>query len=362
METNKKSQEAIIFVPAFDSKEKDYYINRYLAIGLTNRLEDKRVHLESEEVKISGQTGRRFTLESTFGAKKEIDIYEIYWRDLIDDINDKSIRYRVFRGVYLLFYWLFASFKIGRTSKLFFLQVLSILFLIIAWEYSTVTIALTAIGNDPNALGFHLPKEMATTLGELGKTFGGWQIWLITGALLSVLPVPANVLINLLDFMVRYAEDDTERGLVSIRDKLRYRLASVLNDTLNEAKYSKITVLAHSLGAVLAVDFLADYKHPSAKKISFITLGSPLKPLASISNWISEEVMKCLNNESVEKWHDFYSNQDWLCTRAPIPCDAGNEKFQATAISLKVSLAKQMSGESHSAYFFDRSVLEKIIE
>jgi pimeloyl-ACP methyl ester carboxylesterase len=361
METNKDAQEVIIFIPAFDAKEKDYYVNHYLAVGLANRLEDKRVYLEPGEVKISGQTGKRFTFQSNLRTKK-IDIYEIYWRDLIDDLNDKSIGYRVFRGIYLFFYWLFASPKIGKISRVFFFQVLGILFLIIAWEYSTVTVALTAIGNDPNALGFHLPSELAKTLGQLGKTFGGWQIWLVTSAILSVLPVPTNVLINLLDFMVRYAEDDTERGLASLRDKLRGRLVSVLDDVLNENSYEKITVLAHSLGTVLAVDFLADYKHSSTKKISFITLGSPLKPLASVSNWISQEVMKCVDNDSVEKWFDFYSDQDWLCTKAPVSSDTENGKFQATAISLRVSLAKQISGESHFAYFFDRFVLEKIIE
>ena len=361
METTKEAQEAIIFVPGFTAKEKDYYINHYLAIGFANRLEGKRIYLQ-EEVKISGHIGKRFTCESIFKIKKTIDIYEVNWRDLIDDINDKNIRYRIFRGIYLLFYWVLASFKIGKISKIFFLQVLVIFLLITAWEYSTLTIALTAIGNDPNALGFHLPNEMADTLGKLGDTLGGWQIWLIASALLSILPVSTNLLINVVDFMVRYAEDDIDKELGGLRGRLRQRLASVLDDVLNESRYEKITVLSHSLGTVLATDLLADYKHSSEKKINFITLGSPLKMLASISDWISGEVVKCLNNESVEKWHDFYSDQDWLCTKVPISSDSENEKFQASPISLKVSLVKQISGESHDAYFFDRSVLEKIIE
>ena len=361
MGINSEVQEAIIFVPAFSSKEKDYYINHYLAIGLANRLEDKRVYLEPEEIKISGQTGRRFIFASE-AQEKKIDIYEIYWRDLVDDLTDKSIRYRVFRGIYLLFYWIFASSKIGRISRAFFVQVLVILLLMVAWEYSTVTVALTAIGNNPNALGFQLPAELTTTLGELGRTFGGWPIWLAISALLSMLPVSTNALIDLLDFTVRYAEDDTERGLVSIRDRLRCRLASVFDDVLNENRYDKITILAHGLGSVLAVDFLADYKHPRAKKIGLITLGSPLKSLASISNWISKEVPRCLHSEFVESWHDFYSNRDWLCTKVPLSSVIGSSKFQATAISLNVSWVKQLSGESHAAYFFDRSVLEKIVE
>jgi Putative serine esterase (DUF676) len=362
MNSDQVNQEAIIFIPGITAKEKDYYINHYLAIGLTNRLEKQRVYLEPEEVKISGHSGRRFTYETSLGIKKIIDVYEIYWRDLIDDLNEKSIRDRVLRGIYLFLYWLVASIKIGRMSRLFFVQILTILFLIIAWQYSTVTMALIAIGNDPNALGFHVPSEMATTLSNLGKTLGGWPIWIITSALLTILPIPANSLINLLDFVVRYAEDETEKQLGGLRDKLRYRLVSVLDDTLNESRYEKIKVLAHSFGTVLATDLLADYQHSSLKKINFITLGSPLKMLASISSWISEEIVKCLNNKFVEKWDDFYSEQDWLCTKVPISSEMENNKFQTTSITLKVSLVKQISGASHDAYFFDKAVLQKIIE
>ncbi len=362
METNQETQEAIIFVPGFGSKKKDYYINHYLALGLTNRLEDKRIYLEPEEIKISGQTARRFSFESTIETKKKVDIYEVYWNDLVDDINDKSIRYRFFRGIYLLFYYFIALFKIGKMSRIFFLQVVSVLFLIAAWEYSTVIMALTIIGNDPNALGIQLSKNMTDYLGTLGKNFSGLQIWLFTSALLSLLPVPTNSLINLLDFMVRYAEDDTEKGIGSLRDRLRCRLASVLDDVLHDSKYQKITVLSHSLGTVLATDLLADYKPLESKKITFITLGSPLKLLASMSDWISGEIIKCLNNESIEKWNDFYSEKDWLCTKVPVPPNDKSEKFHSISISLKVSLSKQMSGESHNAYFFDEVVLRKIIE
>ena len=363
MKNTRETQEAIIFIPAFDSQEKDYYIDHYLAIGLTNRLENQKIYLEPEKIKISGQTGKSFFFEPTPDMKKRIDVYEIYWKDLVNDLNSKSIRHRVFRGVYLFFYWLFAFFKIGRMSKIFFLQMLSILFLVIAWEYSTVTMALVAIGNDPNALGFSLPKEMASALGKLGEVAGSWKIWLITSALLSLLPIPANSLVNLLDFLTRYAEDETERGLGSLRDRLRARAALVLDDVLNEAKYEKVTVLAHSLGTVLATDLLADYKHSSLKKVTFITLGSPLKSLASISNWVPKEITKCLSNGFIERWYDFYSDQDWLCTKVPITSDMDNSnKFKGTSISLKVSLAKQLSGESHDAYFFDEVVLQKIIE
>lgn len=358
MQNNKKTKEAVVFIPGFDAIEKDYYTKRYLALGLANK---KQAYLESEEIKISGQTGKRVTLRLSSEAQKSIDIYEVYWRDLVDDIHEKPIRYKVLRGFYLLFYWISVSFKIGKVSKIFFFQILGVLLLLVAWEYSTVTIALTAIGNDPNALGFQLPKEFAVLLGNVGVTLGGWKLWLVAGALLSILPVPASTLINLLDFMVHYAEDDIEKGVGSLRDKIRYRLTLALNDVFDSSEYSKVTVLSHSLGTVLAVDCIATYKRARPYKINFITLGSSLQSMSSVSAWVSKEITACFNNDSIETWDDFYSNQDWLCTKVPAKKHQNSNKLKSTHTA-KVSLHKQISGEAHVAYFFDEAVLNKIVD
>jgi hypothetical protein len=48
-----------------------------------------------------------------------------------------------------------------------------------------------------------------------------------------------------------------------------------------------------------------------------------------------------------------------FCSKTPIQ---DTNKTEFTALSLRVSLLKQINGESHYAYFFDSKVLEKIIE
>ncbi|MEB3884043.1 hypothetical protein [Lyngbya sp. CCY1209] len=361
-ESHGGARDAIVFVPGFDAKEKDYYIDRYLALGLANRLEDRRAYMEPEPVKIAGLSGRRFTFESQGGAKKTVDIYEIYWRDLVEDLNEGTIRYRVFRGIYLLLYWLSASFKIGRMSGIFLLQVTAILGLIAAWEYGTVIMAMTAIGTDPNALGFQLPSQWAEALGRWGQALGGWQLWLVTSALLSFLPISINVLIHLLDFIVRYAEDDTVGGVATLRDRLRHRLTGALADVFDSGDYGRVTVMAHSLGSVLAVDCLADYRFRPGEAVRFVTLGTPLKMMAAISTWIRAEVEKCLHRDAIAEWVDFYSDRDWLCTRVPLHRGVRSDRFRAEAISLRVSLAQQLTAESHRAYFFDRAVLETLLD
>jgi hypothetical protein len=48
----------VVFIPGFGAKSQDYYLEKLLTIGLTSRLEDRRVDLEREAVKISGQSGK----------------------------------------------------------------------------------------------------------------------------------------------------------------------------------------------------------------------------------------------------------------------------------------------------------------
>jgi len=96
--------------------------------------------------------------------------------------------------------------------------------------------------------------------------------------------------------------------------------------------------------------------------VRFVTLGTPLKMMAAISTWIAAEVEKCLDGEAIAQWLDFYSDRDWLCTRVPVPRGVATDRFRATAIALQVSLAQQLTAESHRAYFFDRAVLETLID
>jgi hypothetical protein len=86
-------------------------------------------------------------------------------------------------------------------------------------------------------------------------------------------------------------------------------------------------------------------------------LGSPLESLTHKSLWLQQEINKCLNNKFIEKWSDFYSDQDWFCYKAPIK---DTNKTEFTALSLRVSWLKQINGESHYAYFLTQKCWKKL--
>ncbi len=113
---------------------------------------------------------------------------------------------------------------------------------------------------------------------------------------------------------------------------------------------------------MVGVDLLADLKVKTNKPIRFISMGGAIEFLSYKSNWIIDEAVRCLKNPAIFAWYDYYSQQDWLCTKTPIPGHETNKKFESRRIQLQVPLMQQLSGESHSAYFFEQSLLKQLLD
>lgn len=359
-------KEAVVFIPGFGAKSQDYYLEKLLTIGLTSRLEDRRVDLEREAVKISGQSGKRFIAYEQSGDKKILDIYEIYWLDLMEKLGEKSLKEQVFRGLYL-FIFCFSSqiWSMAQQSRILLGQLMLAMFLLGLWYYGNVAIALTAIGKNPSALGdlgVSLPPEIASILTQIGESMGSWPIWVTASLLLGLLPISITNFVNQIDFTAHYLEDDVSAEVGSLRNRIRLRVKMALDDALKQGEYERVTVLAHSMGVAIAVDLLADYYNPTDIPIRVITLGGQIELFSYKTHWILEESSKCLSNPAVVSWVDFYSKQDWLCTPTPLPNKVQGHKFRSSAIRFQVPLSKQISGEPHIAYFFDHRVLENLLE
>ncbi|NJP09040.1 MAG: hypothetical protein HC866_05755 [Leptolyngbyaceae cyanobacterium RU_5_1] len=357
-------KEAVIFIPGFYARSKGYFLENFLAVGLTTRLENKPVEMERDEVKIAGQSGRRFTYESEAGEQKFLDVYEIFWSDLIDKLSDRSVKDQVVRGIFLFIYWFFSGiWFVARKSRLLLVQIVIILFLTVLWYYGNVVIALVAIGQNPSAFGLQvLPAEWGSTLAAYGKTLGGWPIWAVASIILSFLPTSPASLVDVMDFIARYLQDETVSTVGGIRDRIRQRVAIALGDVLKEAEYERVTVLAHSAGVLVGIDLLADYRSKISKPIRFVSMGGQIEFLSYKSTWISEEAARCLDNRLLVTWEDYYSEQDWLSTKTPTPKSGNAPKFNSSRIQLRMPLAKQITGETHDAYFFERSLLERLLE
>ncbi|MGM3308112.1 hypothetical protein ACSQ6I_19405 [Anabaena sp. WFMT] len=347
------SKEVVIFIPGWSPIEKGYYLS-CLTDGLTQQLENIEIK-EIETAKVGGYSGKRFQVNLNNNIKN-VDIYEVFWLDLTCKLSDVGLKEKLIGGTSLFFYWIFSKIWLSATKyPLLFQSFVSSIFLLICWYYGTIVMALTAIGQDNTILGFALDKNFATQVGELGKYLGGWSIWLILSALINFFPV--NTGIDISYFTMKFLDQDTD-GKV-IRSKIRSRLSEIVYDLVNENFYSKITILSHSWGVVVATDFVADYHKDQA--LRHITLGGPLAILSYRSEWIDEEIKKCVDNEKLESWTDFYSDQDWLSTKTPFPQGSTYPKIQSFKNKLKFDLIKQLRGKTHLSYFTDEQVLKTIL-
>lgn len=350
-------KEVIIFVPGFQrDKDRDFYLN-FLSAGLTEQLDNINVE-EVGDAKIAGNVGKKFQINTNTGSVREIDIYEAYWEDLISNrLSDETLKNKIVRGAYIFYYWFFAKTWLSlREAPALFTGLGVSLLLWILWYYGTLAIAFIAIGQNSDSLGVQIPQEWAKSIGHLGEQMRVLPVWLIISGLLSFIPV--NIFANMADFTMRYLEENTE-GRV-IRAKIRKRVSDILKDVINENIYNKVTIVGHSFGVCIATDLVADYQQ--GKKIRYISLGGNLKLLSYKTGWIEKEIEKCLNNQNMEAWIDFYSEQDWLCTKTPVPEGSSSRKMKFKKIDLKFNLLKQLNGESHDHYFTDENVLRTILD
>jgi hypothetical protein len=220
------------------------------------------------------------------------------------------------------------------------------------WFYGIIALAFVALGQDPNFLGFPISEEWSSQISALGKGMSNLSAWLIVSGLFSFVPI--NAIADIADFSTRYLEENPEGKFM--RAKIRKQVADTLNAVLETGYYNKVTILAHSFGVVIATDLVADYHQNH--RVRYISLGGCLEFLSYKSKQIKKEIIKSLNNEQIDKWIDFYSEQDWLCTKTPIPKGSDSMRICHRKIQLPFSLLKQLSGQSHEHYFTNEEVLK----
>lgn len=353
-------KEAVIFIGGFDAHCQNYYLDTFLVPGLLTQIEDIDIKLDPEDVKIPGQTGKRFLCQLE-NKTKTIDIYEVYWDDLVDRLSTKNVRQKFGRGLGMIFYWLSRCWRIMRISPVFFIQTSIVLVLVLLWYFGIVVLVLSALGNQQD------PTSLPSFLKNLSEPVISWadgvglQLWLTISALLALSPLSVNLVTDFTDFLTSYLRDESIKGKPPVRALLRNRVKQAVDNVNSEGSYDRVIILAHSVGGLIATDFLADYRNQQGRPLPFITWGSSLESSSTVTQWMKSEIKKCLDNPSVERWDDFYSSQDWLCSKVPAPDGRYQRKLVSKQASFKVSLLKQMSGDSHLEYFFDPKVLRHLV-
>jgi len=380
-----KTKEAIVLIPGLEPAQKYDYRQR-LAQGLANVTEISRVQIEGE-CSVPGEKGIRLQVRAYNAStyEKTLDVYEAYWVDLASQPDaEKPVR-KMTAGFSVLTYWFVSRiWRVVLSSKYMTLGIMLSALLLLAWYYGVLALAFTAIGTDPEltnklaevskdpnvakrlvevgiAAVTSTTKDMVATvrgiMGYLGKTMGGWYVWALVSMLMGFLPV--NKLVGIATFTMRYLRNDRMPDGIGQRDKIRNRVLETLLPVLNEATYKRVTIIGHSFGTVIGTDIIADFRPPSKLPVRYVTMGSPLLFLSQRSKWLGRELEKCLANDSVDSWIDYYADEDWMCAKVPRHGETKNQK--SNKLVREASFKEKIFGETHEAYYSSQEVMETLV-
>ncbi|NES74233.1 MAG: hypothetical protein F6K24_58115 [Okeania sp. SIO2D1] len=285
-----------------------------------------------------------------------LDIYEAFWLDIFSNhkLSNKNLKFKLFNGFELLIYWLCVPVgKLLLEVPSLILGTISSLMVLIAWYYGILVMAMAAIGETDKFFGQPLPNGWSEVIGNLGSHIGGLSVWLVISIIMSFLPV--DQAIDRAYFVKKYLV--TNAAGIKLRSKIRQRILPVIEDVLSN--YEQVTVLSHSFGVIISTDILADYHHH--KLISLISLGSPLKILSYKERWINQEIAKCLKNQKIISWRDYYSHQDWLAARTPQPRGAELTKIESEEMPIYSYFWERLAGKTHLAYLYHPTWVKKAL-
>ena len=229
------------------------------------------------------------------------------------------------------------------------------LLLMMGWYYGVVVALITVVGTNPDLfLNLSIPSSASGVLQAIGSKLGSWWVWGIISAISVKLPVTQAIDIS-------YATKHYLQNRQSMQHKVMSRVSKALVSSIQPSQnYERITIVAHSFGAVVSTEVLATYTDQIAPNIRMITLGGPLLFINPRSQRVRTAMDKVLDNPKVTEWIDFYSDADWLCTRSPVKED--HTKFKSCRITSSVSIGDKLNGNSHSLYFDDSDVINAILQ
>ena len=350
------TRELIVFIPGIGVKEPETYLEKLIQ-GIRGFCQARGIDLRALEDSGEPGTGRRrLELQSSSGELREIVLQEVYWGDLRPRLSTEPVTRKILRGLNLFVYWVSSmeTWKRAARSKYMMFNMIFTLILILTWYYGAFAAGMTAIGSNPEMFGQPLPVGVATFLADLGNSMGSWNVWVIAAVIMGALP--ATEIID-----ISYASKAYLQNRHGMRHRVCSRVAKSLSDGAKggDNGYDRITVLAHSFGAVVGVDVMAEFTAVGTPRVRIITMGGPLLLMAGRSARLGRAIDAVLANPNVEEWIDFYSDHDWLCTETPIDDDV--EKFRSHKITATVPVDEKFSGESHDLYFADWDVVETLL-
>lgn len=345
------SRELVAFVHGMGIKEPEEYLNRLVA-GIQGYCDSHGLGVRVvEDHDLTDQGVRHVSVTLPDGSVREFDVQEVYWGDLRPVLSSASTVMKILRGIDLFGFWIRsgrmwrAAF---RSSKYMQFSMLASLGLVLMWYYGAIVAALTAVGANP---GSALPPVVADRFADWGAYLGGWYVWGVAAAILAFLPGREVIDIG-------YATKCYLQNRRGMFHKVCGRLGKVLGQ-MESAGYDAYTVVAHSFGVIVATEALAKRPVDRGPDVRLVTLGGPLELITARSDRVRRSFATLIRHPSVSRWVDFYSHDDWLCTRSPVPEETVH--FESRRISSTVAIDEKVTGESHGLYFSDWAVMEELV-
>ena len=367
-------REAIVLIPGIDSRNPGEILAK-LKRGILSS-PDLTTKTQLADVPLEEATGQVLQLKHRRNPRqsRELHLFECYWGDTVLSLTKRPIREQITRGGLLLKYW--AATPVLRCGN-WYIAIGGVLagFALLLWWYGLTTTAI-------NTVALPSGKTFSTLVRELGDTDSFWLLflremmaratewWIGLSAFLlgGVFSILIDSTVNILNFVHHYLENE------NLRQRIWHRLSKLVHDLETSGEYDRITLLSHSFGTVIHVDFLADYT-PSAQRptLRHITLGGPVAVVAMRSARMGDRMEAALRNHEVQaqNWHDYYSDLDWMCTAMPdAKRNFGESRFKATGRNIchrsikitDVSFVKKLMGSYHTRYFEDAEVIERLLD
>jgi hypothetical protein len=289
-------------------------------------------------------------------AGREIDVVEAYWNDLVPSPDAAGVRARVVRGTSLLIYWGFSGVWRGfRNRKYLTLGLISGGIALLTWYYGTLAMFLQAFLSDDSAPAV-LRSALAPVL-PLVNAVGTWKIWALSSVVMGLIPV--HVLVGMMDMTKRYLTNERADGEgTGLRTEVRHRVREQMLAAMAAGPYSRLTVVGHSFGSVVALDVLADLPLPSGA-VRFVTIGSPIELLKRRAAWLPVEVSKCLNRLEIALWIDICSDGDWFASGSDLPPDA---RTRSLRVPIEGTFVDMVYGRTHRGYFDRDEVVALLLD
>lgn len=368
-----ETKELLLFVPGMGARPQSHYAG-LLATNLQAYCADHGIAWESGgDAEEDGKECVRLRLGFPDGTARTIDLRTVHWSDLLPSLAKASVASKVGNGLLLLKYWVFSAsiWRVINSNKYLILQSLMTIAFMVVWYYGVLALGIMALGASTDLqqatipqwvhqgiawLGFPPFAEQATVGGVL-QTLGG-SMFGFSAIVIGYVGTKTIDVSAVADSL--YASKHYLQNVNGVRHGVCARLGKwLLAARTEDPPYDRITVFAHSFGAVPAVEALAELAQPPQARVRFVTAGSPLLLVTARSARVREAVFAVQGASYLAAWEDYYAHDDWLCTAIPLLADA--ERVRTREITSTASVFDILSGKSHDLYFTDALVLQTLV-